>query len=185
MGIRAGNPSIDRARGRFQRGRGSVDEYLELTAIANPARGVLLQAAGGGGESLRARRRRAAAAAEGDQAAPLRHRARNVAEDAPGHDEPLARRILDDRFLARERARGRRHLQDGEAIPTNEAAHRGGTRRGAAVSRAPERQDHGAADRLFVSDRRGGDPRGPLQTDPRRVLHGGDAPPRFIVGIRS
>ena len=60
---------------RYQRGRGSVDEYLEQTAIANPHVIIHYKDPDGNETNYERARRKAAARAEGDQAAPVRRRA--------------------------------------------------------------------------------------------------------------
>ena len=89
---------------KFMRGRGSVDEYLEQTAIANPH--VTLHYIDPDGDTTRlsALGRQAAAGAEGDQAASVRRRAgpadRRCCTDSRSVD---GRAVSDDDVLARHR----------------------------------------------------------------------------------
>ena len=69
---------------RYQRGRGSVDEYLEQTAIANPHVAIHYTDPDGNQTRLRAGDRAASARAEGDQAASLRRRVGPAGGDAQG-----------------------------------------------------------------------------------------------------
>ena len=67
---------------KFVRGRGSVDEYLEQTAIANPHVTLHYMDPDGNDARLSAVGRQAAAGAEGDQAASVRRRAGPAGGDA-------------------------------------------------------------------------------------------------------
>ena len=80
--------------GRYQKGRASVDEYLEQTAIANPHVELVYHTPDGDTREVSADDPRAAAPAAGDQAASVRHRVRRAAADAARHPEPLAGRFL-------------------------------------------------------------------------------------------
>ena len=66
---------------KYQRGRGSVDEYLEQTAIANPHVTLHYKDPDGHEHEYPRRRRGTAARAQGNQAASLRRRAGH-ADDA-------------------------------------------------------------------------------------------------------
>ena len=98
--------------GRYQKGRASVDEYLEQVAIANPHVRARLSRAGGRDPGVSADDPGAAAPAAGDQAASLRHRARRAPEDAAGHQEPLAGGIPRRRLQPRLHRRRPGDLQD-------------------------------------------------------------------------
>ena len=69
---------------KYVRGRGSVDEYLQQTAIANPHVTLHYQDPDGDKRDLHALGERAAAGAEGDQAASVRRRAGPAGGDAAG-----------------------------------------------------------------------------------------------------
>ncbi len=75
---------------KYQRGRGSVDEYLAADGHRQSARHAAFQGSRRRGTSLRAVQRSAAGRAQGDQAASLRHRAGHAGDDAQGHQGRLA-----------------------------------------------------------------------------------------------
>ena len=104
--------------GRYQKGRASVDEYVEQIDHREPARQAHLPHAGGRDEGVPADDPGAAAVAARDQAASLRHRARHAAQDAPGHEEPLALRLPGRRLQPGLAAPGRGDLQGRELSPT-------------------------------------------------------------------
>ena len=74
--------------GKYQRGRGSVDEYLEQTAIANPHVAIHYIDPGRQQNRLSASGRSASAGAEGNQAASLRRGTGPAGGDAQGHEGP-------------------------------------------------------------------------------------------------
>ncbi len=117
--------------GKFVRGRGSVDEYLEQTAIANPhvtihyidpeSGPALQKRRRGPRDEQRARvgplDRSDSPRAQGNQAASLRHRAGHAGHHAAGRqgDHPLA--VSDQLVQPRQLGRGQPHLPDGRAQP--------------------------------------------------------------------
>ena len=121
-----------------------------------------------------------------DQAASVRHRARHAAEDAAGHQEPLAGGLPRRRLQPRVHRSRRGDLQDGEALAGRAAAQRSRRGRRGALQGDPDDQDHGAAVELHLAHRREGDPPRPLQADQGRVLHRGDpARRRSTAATRS
>ena len=102
--------------GRYQKGRASVDEYLEQMAIANPHVRLVYHAPEGETREYPRTIQRAAAPAEGDQAASLRHRVRRAPANAARHQEPLALGVPRRRFQPGVPARRPGDLQDGEAL---------------------------------------------------------------------
>ena len=120
--------------GRYQKGRASVDEYLEQTAIANPHVKLVYHTPEGETREYPADDPRAAAPAARDQAASLRHRVRHAAQDAPRHQEPLARGVP------------RQRLQPGLAAPSpRRSARRPSSRR----TRGRETSTAHAAEALY------------------------------------
>ena len=107
---------------KYVRGRGSVDEYLEQTAIANPARDAPLRRPGRLPVRLLALGRRAADRAEGDQAAPVRHGARAPRADARGvrRDERLG--VLPHEVQPRHAGGREEALRDGEGLRADRRA---------------------------------------------------------------
>ena len=90
---------------KFVRGRGSVDEYLEQTAIANPHVALHYKDPDGNDARLSALGRQAAAGAEGDQAASVRRRAGPADRAAARQPELDGRAVSDDDVFARHRRR--------------------------------------------------------------------------------
>ncbi len=144
--------------GKFIRGRGSVDEYLEQTAIANPHVTIhyLDPEAGtnGAGAVVRTLGRSTAARTERNQAAPVWHRAGHARHDAQRRplDDPLAVPYV--QLQPRQLRRGQPRVPDGRA---EHALHdeQDRTRRcRQAVSRLDGNQDLGPLDRLHLTDRR-------------------------------
>ena len=160
--------------GRYQKGRASVDEYVEQTIIANPHVKLTYLAPGRRDEGVPADVPAAAAVAAGDQAAPLRHRAGDAAEDAPGHPEPFARRVPGQRLQPGVAAPGRGHQQGRGAVAGRPPARRARAGDRGALQGHPGDQDHGAADQLPVAHRGEGDPGRPLPADQGRLLHRGE-----------
>ncbi len=76
----------------YKKGRQSVDDYLEQTALANPHATVLYSPPREADPRVRARRDRAAPRAPRDQAAPVRRRARHADPDAQGHPRGISGR---------------------------------------------------------------------------------------------
>ena len=101
--------------GRFNRGRGSVDEYLEQTAIANPHVRLHYLDPEGQSRTVRALDRPSAARAERNQAASLRRRARPADDDAQGREGVDAVAISHDQFFARQPGRGAKDLRGGQS----------------------------------------------------------------------
>ncbi len=91
---------------RYQRGRGSVDEYLEQTAIANPHVTMHYTRSRGQSEDLPPLDDAVAARAEGDQAASVRHRIGPVGDDAQGDQSPDLVAVPVRFVLARQPGRG-------------------------------------------------------------------------------
>ena len=166
--------------GRYQRGRTSVDEYLQQVAIANPHVKLVYQTP------------------EGE----TREYPRTIHElpPAPKEIKPhpygielglLLRMLHDTRshslagFLASDFSRvspalAAGDLPDGEALAERAGSQRArGGRRGA-LPGDPVDQDHGAAVERHLADRREGDPPRALHADQGRVLHGGDAAARRL-----
>ena len=140
---------------KYQRGRGSVDEYLEQTAIANPHVTLHYIDPGRQRDRLLARSTdQLAAGAQGDQAAPVRHRAGHAGDDAQGHEGRDALAVSHDELLARQlrrgparsarrpsSARGASHQEDrprrsGRAVPGDSETRRSPPRRPIASRRS-------------------------------------------------
>ena len=83
--VKSGTRVTIELEGRFIRGRGSVDEYLEQTAIANPHVTLHYKDPEGNETSVQAVDDAASAGAEGDQAASVWDRAGPAGDDAEGH----------------------------------------------------------------------------------------------------
>src|SRR3989449_3303348 len=117
---------------------------------------------------------RAPSIATRHQAASLRHRTWNAAQDAPGYQEPLALGIPVQRVLPGVFGARRGHLQDrGARAAYASAGHPRGYCR-AALQGHPVHENHGAADQLPLTDWRKGDPRRPVSANQRRFLYGGE-----------
>ncbi len=143
----------------YKKGRRSVDDYIEQTALANPHVESALPARRRRTSSVYERvTQRAARRVEGDQAAPLRRRAGDPASHDEGHrPRATSRAMLSERLLARvSPAVARRDLPASPAsAPTREPRRLSAAPGRAALPRDPDGQDHGAADGLPVADRRG------------------------------
>jgi DNA topoisomerase-6 subunit B len=92
------------------RGRGSVDEYLEQTAIANPHVTIHYLDPEGTPTTYEVHDA-AAAGAAGDQAASVWHRTRPAGDDAEGLNRRLDVAVPDRLFLARQLRRGAEDLR--------------------------------------------------------------------------
>ena len=167
--------------GRYQKGRASVDEFLEQVAIANPHVKLVYHTP------------------EGE----TREYPRTIHELPPPPREikphpygiefgVLLRMLHDTRghslagFLSPTSAGcprgGGRDLPDREALAQRQAAQRARRRRGGPLQGDPGHQDHGPAVELHLAHRREGDPPRPLQADQGRVLHRGDPAARGVPG---
>ena len=78
--------------GRYQKGRASVDEFLEQVAIANPHVTLVYHTPEGETREYPRTIQELPPAAPRDQAASLRHRVRRAPAHAPRHPEPLGSR---------------------------------------------------------------------------------------------
>ena len=166
--------------GRYQKGRASVDEYLEQTAIANPH--VKLVYHTPEGETREYPRTI-------DELPP---EPREIKPHPYGIELGVLLKMLHDTkshslagFLAGDFSRvsaavAAGDLQDGEALAERAAAQHPRRGRRGALQGDPGDQDHGAADELHLAHRREGDPPRPVQADQGRVLHGGDAAARGV-----
>ena len=148
--------------GRYQKGRASVDEYLEQTALANPHV-----------EARLPRRRRARRATyPRARSHELPHEPREIKphpygvelgillRDAAGHQEPLAGRASSRTTSRASRPRSRRRSARPPKLSTQREAAQHPRRGGrGALQGDPGDQDHGAADELPLAHRREGDPR--------------------------
>ena len=162
--------------GRFQRGRGSVDEYLEQTAIANPHVRLHYLDPGRRIQDVRALDRSPAAGAEGDQAASVRRRVGPAAGDAQGRQVDDADAVSHDGLLARQRRRWRRSSARRRSSAPARTSPRSAAHEAQALYHAiQETQDRRPFDRLHLADRRGAAPQGAAPGRAGRVLCGGDA----------
>ena len=140
------------------RGRGSLPEGPRLgrrvrraDVIANPHVKLTYFTPGGRDQGASRGRTTGAGVAARDQAASLRHRARHAAQDAAGHEEPLALRIPGRGLLPGVAASGRGHLQGRRSLAARASAGRPRAGRGESLQGDPVDEDHGAADQLPVA----------------------------------
>ncbi len=187
--------------GRFIRGRGSVDEYLEQTAIANPhvtihyldpESGTATQAERA---ALRALDRSTAARAQGNQAASLRHRAGHAGRRCCGDAKSMTlSQFLTVVVQPRQPGRGQPDLRDGRPEHAGQHHQDRPQRSRQAVSRDHADQDRRAVDRLHLADRRRAAAQGPAprragrvlcrRTRPPAVYRGNPVPDRSGAGLR-
>ncbi len=73
--------------GKYQKGRASVDEWLEQTTIANPHVRLVYHTPEGETKEYAQDVSRTAAFPAGNQTAPLRHRIRDAAQDVAGYEK--------------------------------------------------------------------------------------------------
>ena len=101
--------------GAYKRGRGSVDEYLEQTAIANPHVRLHYLDPEGNEREFERSTQSPAAGAEGNQAASVRRRVGPADDDAEGRARLHDLAVPDAELFARQPQRGAEDLRNGQA----------------------------------------------------------------------
>ena len=155
---------------RYQRGRGSVDEYLEQTAIANPHVTIhYLDPDGGEWDHARV----------SDVLPP---EPREIKPHPYGVElgmlvgmlketkAPTVSQFLTHSFLAGQSGRGAEDLRGGQSEHAGQHAEVRPARGRSTVPGDPEDEDRRAGDRLHLAHRRGADPAGPAPGGAGRVL---------------
>ena len=160
--------------GRYQKGRASVDEYVEQVAIANPHVRLVYHAPDG------EKREYPRTIQE------LPPQPKEIKPHPYGIELGVLLRMLQDTkshslagFLAGDFSRvssvvAQEICKSREAVAGRAAAQHSRRGRRGALQGDPDDQDHGAAVELHLAHRREGDPPRPVQADQGRVLHGGD-----------
>ena len=137
---------------KFVRGRGSVDEYLEQTAIANPHVALHYIDPEGNLRDYAALGRQAAAGAEGNQAASVRRRAGPAGDDAAGRPSDDVSQFLTSSFSRVSPAWRSKICKTAKISTAREHAKRIGRKEADALYQAiQETQDRLAGDRLHLA----------------------------------
>lgn len=147
--------------GKYQKGRASVDEWLEQTSIANPHVKLTYHTPEGEAKEY-ARTYHELPLAARNQTASLWHRVRHVPQNVAGYEKPFAVRVSVRRFLPCVAAVGRRDVQGGQDLTPSETARSERPCRRGALPDDSDHQDYGPADELHFADRREGDSVRPL-----------------------